>query len=67
MKIICLLLLVIFFNNCRKVELSVDLPYQGDRLVVYSLIAPTEIITVKVTKTYPPTGKITYIDGHCRC
>ncbi len=63
MKIIYLLLLVICFNNCRKVELSVDLPYKGDRLVVYSLLDPTEIITVKVTKTYPPTGKTTYIDG----
>ncbi|MDZ7934694.1 MAG: DUF4249 domain-containing protein [Emticicia sp.] len=63
MKNICLFLLVFCLNGCRKVELSVDLPYQGDKLVVYGLIVPTEIVSVKVTKTYPPTGKITYIDG----
>ena len=62
MKNLYLILTVIVLNSCRERELSVEFPYEGDRMVVYCLLNPTEVVSVRVSKTYPPTGKVVYDD-----
>lgn len=44
---------------CTK-DLGVDLPYEGDRLVVYGVLSPDSIATLRVSQTYPPTGRYLY-------
>ncbi len=63
MKKIIIILYIPLLWSCKERELLVDLPYSGDKMVVYSVLSPTEVVTVKVSKTYPPTGITTYING----
>lgn len=63
MKKSIIILLISIFGACKERELLVDLPYTGDKMVVYCVLSPAETIAVKVSKTYPPTGITTYING----
>lgn len=63
MKKICLLLLILLFNSCKEREITIPLPYEGDKMVVYAILSPSEIVKVLVSKTYPPTGKVIYTEG----
>lgn len=60
MKKICLLLSLSLFNSCKEREITIPLPYEGDKMVIYAILSPDEIVKVLVTKTYPPTGKVLY-------
>jgi hypothetical protein len=51
----------LLLTSCEK-ELGYDLPYEGDRFVVYGVLSPDEIVSVQITKTYPPTGKYLFED-----
>ncbi|WP_208493121.1 DUF4249 domain-containing protein [Spirosoma utsteinense] len=44
---------------CTK-DLGVDLPYEGDRLVVYGVLSPDSVATLRVSRTYPTTGRYQY-------
>jgi hypothetical protein len=50
-----ILIISILLFSCEK-ELDIDLPYDGDKLVVFGVLCPDKIITIKLTKTVPPTG-----------
>lgn len=45
--------------GCTK-ELGFDLPYEGDRLVLYGILSPDSVATLLVSRTYPPTGRYLY-------
>lgn len=53
------LLLATFLFSCEK-DLTVDFPFEGERLLIYSEFENGEIFRVKVDKTYPPTGEILF-------
>ncbi|RYU93768.1 DUF4249 domain-containing protein [Emticicia agri] len=63
MKKIILFLLILLFNGCKEREITIPLPYEGDKMVVYAILSPSEIVKVLVSKTYPPTGKEIYTEG----
>lgn len=44
---------------CTK-DLGIDLPYEGDRLVVYGVLSPDSVATLRVSQTYPTTGRYVY-------
>lgn len=48
--------------SCTR-DLGVDLPYAGDRLVLYSVLSPDSVAALIVGKTYPPTGRYVYQAG----
>lgn len=50
-----ILLLGLPILGCQRV-LPIELPYEGDRLVVYMILAPDQALSAKVTRTAPPTG-----------
>jgi Domain of unknown function (DUF4249) len=50
-------------QSCKETELGVELPYAGDRLVVYSELSPEKSVSLYLNQTYPPTGKFTVKEG----
>lgn len=54
-----LVVAVALFQSCQETELGKDLPYEGDRLVLYSELSPDKAVTLRLNQTYPPTGKFT--------
>jgi len=57
------LLAALLLQSCQETELGKDLPYEGDRLVLYSELKPDEVVKLRLSKTYPPTGKFTVTLG----
>ncbi|PSL49960.1 uncharacterized protein DUF4249 [Chitinophaga niastensis] len=45
-------LLVLFFCSCEK-RVDIKLPYDGDKIVVNSLIQPDSVIYIRVTRSVP--------------
>lgn len=62
MKIIIFCIGLVYLLSCQK-ELNIELPFEGQKLVVESFLSPDEIITLKLNKTYPVTGKNVVIVG----
>ncbi len=60
-KLICLLMFLLF--GCKERYIDLDLPYVGDRLVIFSQVRANDTIKVELEKTYSPTGQSTYADG----
>jgi hypothetical protein len=54
--------LILLFFSCEK-GLDIDLPYDGDKLVIWGLLSPDRVVSIQLNKTYPPTGKSLFIDG----
>jgi hypothetical protein len=52
----------VLFGSCEK-KLDIELPYQGKELVIFSFLSPDDVVAVKVDRTYPPTGDITFEEG----
>jgi hypothetical protein len=52
----------ILLGGCQK-ELGYDLPYAGDRLVIYGFLSPDRVVGVNIGKSYPPTGDYLFEDG----
>lgn len=50
-----ILLLWLTTYGCQRV-LPIELPYEGDRLVVYMILAPDQVFSAQVSRTAPPTG-----------
>ncbi|WP_019991224.1 DUF4249 domain-containing protein [Rudanella lutea] len=46
-------------SGCTK-ELGFDLPYDGDKLVLYGVLSPDSVVSLRVSRTYPPTGRYNY-------
>ncbi|MFN3852420.1 MAG: DUF4249 domain-containing protein [Spirosomataceae bacterium] len=61
MKNRALILSILFLLGCRQREIEFNLPYDGDKLIVYAIFSPNEPLSVKLTKTYPPVGQVIYI------
>jgi hypothetical protein len=61
----CLLLFLgaILLQECQKRELDVALPYDGDKLVIFSELNPDKSVRLYLNQTYPPTGKFTVKQG----
>ena len=57
------LAVIILFQSCQEIDLGINLPYEGDRLVLYADLSPDKIVTLRINKTYPPTGKFTVKSG----
>ncbi|MEZ4905991.1 MAG: DUF4249 family protein [Spirosomataceae bacterium] len=57
------LLCVILLQECQKRELKVELPYDGDKLVIFSELNPDRVVSLYLNQTYPPTGKFTVKKG----
>jgi hypothetical protein len=50
-----LILLCFVWSSCQRV-LPVELPYEGDRLVLYMILVPDQPFSAQLTRTAPPTG-----------
>ncbi len=55
-------LLIIVCQGCQR-DLGVELPYEGNRLVVFGLISADSVVSVRIDKTAPPTGVFLYSDS----
>ena len=55
--------MLVLSQSCQETELGVNLPYEGDRLVLYADLSPDKTVTLRINKTYPPTGKFTVKSG----
>ncbi|REA60179.1 hypothetical protein DSL64_16025 [Dyadobacter luteus] len=62
-KLIIFLLSFSTFLGCKEKGVSLKLPYEGDRLVLFGQVDAADTVRIEVQKTYPPTGESTYIDG----
>jgi len=47
---------------CEK-PLGIDLPYSGDKLVLFGVLSPRKIVSLQLSKTVPATGKHVFGDG----
>lgn len=57
-KILYLLSSIIVLIACREKEIEYDLPFEGEKLVVISLLNPDEIFSAKISHTWAATGSI---------
>ncbi|MDO1451456.1 DUF4249 family protein [Rhodocytophaga aerolata] len=57
-----LVLLLMLMGACKK-DLGVELPYEGERLIIYGLISADSVVSVKIDKTASPTGTFMYGEG----
>ncbi len=55
--------MAVLLQSCQETELGADLPYEGDRFVLYAELKPSEVVKLRLSKTYPPTGKFTVTSG----
>lgn len=56
MKIIFKILIIsTLCFSCEK-ELNIELPYNGNKLVIFGVLSPDKIVSIKLSKTIPPTG-----------
>lgn len=62
MKRILYVLFAISLLGCQR-ELGVDLPYEGDRLVIFGLISADSTVAVRIQKTGPPTGRFLFSES----
>ncbi len=63
MKQRILLLTLLTLWGCKERPIGLKLPYEGDKLVLFGQVRAGDTVRIEVQKTYPPTGKSTYIDG----
>ena len=62
MRSFFLFLFSVSLFGCQR-ELGIDLPYEGDRLVIFGLISADSTIAVRIQKTGPPTGRFIYSES----
>lgn len=63
MKKLTVLLILLIPFGCKEKPVNLELPYAGDKLVLFGQIRAGDTVRIEVQKTYPPTGMSTYIDG----
>lgn len=64
LKRLCFVMLILF-TACER-ALEMDLPYEGDKLVINGILSPQRVVSVAISRTDPPTGKSHYGDRHVR-
>ncbi|PWJ57657.1 uncharacterized protein DUF4249 [Dyadobacter jejuensis] len=57
MKYICILLLLMV-SGCKESSLDLDIPYAGDKLVLWGKLKAGAPIRIQVTRTFNPVGYI---------
>jgi len=57
MKFVCILLLL-FVAGCAETNLNLNIPYSGDKLVLWGKLKAGSPIRLQVTKTFNPVGAI---------
>jgi hypothetical protein len=62
MALIGFMAIPILFCNCQR-DLGVELPFEGNKLVIYGLISADSAVSVKIDKTSSPTGTFMYGEG----
>ena len=62
-KLNIFLLSFLILLGCKERGISLKLPYEGDKLVLFGQVNAADTVQLEVQKTYPPTGTSTYIDG----
>lgn len=58
MKIIYLLFLIILLPSCQEKVLPFEVPYAGDKLVLWGKLKAGDSVRIQVTKTFNPVGAI---------
>jgi hypothetical protein len=56
-KVVCFLLLV-FLAGCKETSLDMNIPYAGDKLVLWGKLKAGAPIRIQVTRTFNPVGAI---------
>lgn len=51
-------LLLLFLTGCKETDLNLDIPYSGDKLVLWGKLKAGSPIRIQVTKTFNPVGVI---------
>ena len=51
-------LALVCLTGCKETNLSLDIPYSGDKLVLWGKLQANFPIKIQVTKTFNPVGKI---------
>lgn len=55
--------LFLLFESCKERDLGIVLPFQENKMVVYSDLNPNRVVEVYINKVYPSTGKYTILNG----
>lgn len=63
MRLILLFFASFFLFGCQKKEINTELPYIGDKLIVFCELNPEKIVSVYLNKTYPALGKFVVSQG----
>lgn len=58
MKFLYLLLLLLFIVGCKETNVNVDIPYSGDKLVLWGKLKAGYSVRIQITKTFNPVGVI---------
>lgn len=58
-----LLILLMGCLACERI-LNVTLPYEGNKFVVFGELSPQQVVSVRVERTYPPTGEVQFSTGY---
>ncbi|ACT94647.1 DUF4249 domain-containing protein [Dyadobacter fermentans] len=51
-------LLILFAAGCKETDLDLDIPYSGDKLVLWGKLKAGAPVRIQVTKTFNPVGLI---------
>ncbi len=62
MKRLYYVILGLLLWNCQR-YLDIELPYEGDRLVILGLLSPDSVITTRIQQTGPPTGRFLFSES----
>lgn len=61
-RFIFLILCFAALSGCER-PLGVDLPYEGDKLVLFGVLSPKNVVSLQISKTVPATGSHIFGDG----
>lgn len=68
MKIIYLIFLIILLPSCQEKDIPFEVPYGGDKLVLWGKLKTGDPVRIQVTKTFNPVGiipeDVTVSDAH---
>ncbi|WP_207505142.1 DUF4249 domain-containing protein [Telluribacter humicola] len=48
-------------GGCTK-EISLDIPYEGDKLVLFGVLTPGEVVSIRIGQSVPPVGEHRFVE-----
>lgn len=65
MKILSSVIVILLVFACND-KINIELPYSASKFVIYAELSPDQPVSVKLDRTYPPTGKFLFDDTYLK-